>query len=120
MTDFDPVSKPKHYNSHPSGLEVIEVTRHCTFDIGNAIKYLMRHNLKGNPEQDLRKALWYLNDHIAHDSDNELIPDQAYQNLLKMASYEKNEEIRIILMLIAAGGYISAAKELEILLENYK
>lgn len=63
MTEFDPVNKPKHYNSHPSGIEVIEITRHLPFDIGNAVKYLFRHGLKGNSRQDLEKALWYLKDH---------------------------------------------------------
>lgn len=62
LTQFDPVSKPQHYNSHPSGIEVIEVTRHCQFNIGNAIKYILRHDHKGSAVQDLKKALWYLED----------------------------------------------------------
>ena len=63
---FDPVTKPKHYNSHPSGIECIEITRHHNFNIGNAIKYLWRQGLKdGSPsEQDLRKAIWYIEDEI--------------------------------------------------------
>ena len=28
MTEFDVVNKPKHYNSHPSGVECITVTEH--------------------------------------------------------------------------------------------
>ena len=27
---------------------------------GNALKYLIRYKHKGNPKQDLDKALWYL------------------------------------------------------------
>lgn len=62
----DPVNHPSHYTSHPSGVECIEVTRHMTFNIGNAVKYLWRNGLKdGNPSvQDLKKAVWYIEDEI--------------------------------------------------------
>jgi hypothetical protein len=64
--DHDPVNHPKHYTSHPSGVEAIEIARHASFNIGNVIKYCWRSGLKdGNPSvQDLRKAAWYLNDEI--------------------------------------------------------
>ena len=60
---FDPVSHPRHYTSHPSGIECIEITRHMNFNLGNAIKYIWRHAEKGGV-QDLRKAIWYLEDEI--------------------------------------------------------
>lgn len=60
----DPVNHPKHYNSHPSGIECIEVIRHENFNIGNAIKYIWRRNHKGNPVEDLKKAVFYINDEI--------------------------------------------------------
>ena len=62
----DPVNHPKHYTSHPSGVEAIEIARHASFNIGNVIKYCWRSGLKdGNPSvQDLRKAKWYLEDEI--------------------------------------------------------
>lgn len=62
--DFDPVNKPKHYNSHPSGIQCIEVTRHMGFNVGNAIKYLWRADEKDNALQDLEKAAWYIKDEI--------------------------------------------------------
>ena len=34
--------------------------RHAPFDLGCALKYLIRYDKKGNAEQDLRKALWYI------------------------------------------------------------
>ena len=55
----DPVNSPKHYTSHPSGVECIEVTEHMGFNIGNAVKYLWRSDLKGGIE-DLEKAVWYV------------------------------------------------------------
>ena len=62
--ESDPVDHPKHYLTHPSGIECIEIVRHENFNIGNAMKYIWRRNDKGNPEQDLKKAMWYLQDEI--------------------------------------------------------
>ena len=62
MTD-DPVNHPKHYTNHPSGIECIQVTRHMGFNLGNAMKYVWRADLK-NGIEDLEKAVWYLQDEI--------------------------------------------------------
>ena len=59
----DPVNHPKHYTEHPSGIECIDVTRHMSFNIGNAVKYLWRFDLK-NGIEDLKKAAWYIQDEI--------------------------------------------------------
>lgn len=64
----DPVNHPSHYTSHPSGIECITITRHHDFNTGNALKYLWRAGLK-DPSiekeiEDLKKAVWYLNDQI--------------------------------------------------------
>lgn len=61
---FNPVTRPKHYNSHPSGIECIEISQHYGFCIGNAIKYLWRAGLKGSAVEDLKKARWYLDREI--------------------------------------------------------
>lgn len=65
----DPVNHPSHYTSDPSGVECIQITRHRNFNIGNAIKYLWRAGLKdsdtsGKHIEDLRKAVFYINDEI--------------------------------------------------------
>ena len=68
----DNVDHPSHYTQHPSGIECIEITRHYCFSIGNAIKYLWRAGLKKDASmddkmkeiEDLRKAIWYINDRI--------------------------------------------------------
>lgn len=62
----DPVNHPAHYTSDPSGIECIQITRHRTFNIGNAIKYLWRAGLKDDKKQieDLKKAIFYINDEI--------------------------------------------------------
>lgn len=68
----DKVNSPKHYTSHPSGVECITITRHYGFAIGNAIKYLWRAGLKKEEGysdvqkeiEDLEKAVFYIEDRI--------------------------------------------------------
>lgn len=70
---IDNVNHPSHYTSDPSGIECIQVTRYRDFDIGNAIKYLWRAGLKKEQGmedklkeiEDLKKAIFYINDKIA-------------------------------------------------------
>ena len=56
----DNVNHPKHYTSHPSGVECIQITEHMGFNLGNALKYLWRADLKSDAIEDLRKAKWYI------------------------------------------------------------
>lgn len=62
--EHDPVNHPKHYTNHPSGIECIQITRHMNNNRGNAMKYIWRCGDKGKPIQDLRKAIFYLEDEI--------------------------------------------------------
>ena len=72
MKEKESVNHPKHYNSHPSGVECIDIIRYYCYDIGAAIKYLWRAGLKTEEGmtdrdkeiEDLRKAIWYINDRI--------------------------------------------------------
>src|ERR1051326_1209777 len=53
-----PVSHPKHYTEHPSGIECIQITEHMNYCLGNAIKYIWRSGLKSDdPIQDLEKSV---------------------------------------------------------------
>jgi hypothetical protein len=61
---IDPVNHPQHYVSHPSGVECIQITEHMGFNLGNAIKYVWRADLKGDALEDLRKAIWYIDREI--------------------------------------------------------
>ena len=56
----DAVNHPKHYTSHPSGVECIQVTEHMGFNLGNAVKYIWRADLKADAIEDLKKAKWYI------------------------------------------------------------
>lgn len=54
------------------GIEVIDITRHMDFNFGNSIKYILRsghkkeegYTDKQKTIEDLKKAVWYLNDEI--------------------------------------------------------
>ena len=61
MITNDNVNHPKHYTSHPSGIETIQITKHMGFCLGNALKYIWRADLKGNAIEDLKKAVFYIN-----------------------------------------------------------
>ena len=61
----DPVNHPKHYTDHPSGIECIQITEHMSFNLGNALKYIWRCDLKADAIEDLKKAKWYLEREIA-------------------------------------------------------
>ena len=60
----DPIN-PTHYRSHPSGIEVIQITEHMGFNLGNVVKYVLRCDLKHDAIEDLKKAQWYLAREIA-------------------------------------------------------
>jgi len=60
----DPVNHPKHYTAHPSGVECVQITEHMGFNLGNAVKYIWRADLKNDAIEDLRKATWYINREI--------------------------------------------------------
>lgn len=64
-SESDPVNHPAHYTSHPSGVECITITEHMGFNLGNALKYIWRADLKGDAIEDLKKARWYLDREIA-------------------------------------------------------
>ena len=70
----DKVNSPSHYSylKKLCGIEVIDITRHMDFDLGNAIKYILRaghkteegYDDKAKTVEDLKKAVWYINDKI--------------------------------------------------------
>jgi len=60
----DVVNHPSHYTSHPSGVECIQITEHMGFNLGNALKYIWRADLKHDAIEDMKKAVFYLNREI--------------------------------------------------------
>jgi hypothetical protein len=65
----DAVNHPSHY-TWLGGIEVIQVTEHLGFCLGNVVKYVLRADHKGKPVEDLEKARWYLDREIARRKDS--------------------------------------------------
>lgn len=61
--EYDAI-RPSYYQQHESGIECIEVVRHMNFNRGNAVKYIWRADDKGDPIENLEKAIWYLQDEV--------------------------------------------------------
>ena len=55
------VNHPDHYQGNK--MEVIDIIEdyNLGFSLGNAVKYILRADKKGNKKQDLEKAIWYIN-----------------------------------------------------------
>lgn len=65
MTDI--INHPAHYTGVTAEIECIDIARHLNFQLGNAFKYVWRAGKKGGRGkeiEDLKKALWYLEDSI--------------------------------------------------------
>lgn len=62
------VNHPSHYQGHK--FEVIDIIEDFDlgFNLGNAIKYILRAGKKGLVIEDLKKAIWYLQREINHPS----------------------------------------------------
>lgn len=104
--DHDPVERPRHYRSHPSGIECIEITRGCYFSLGNAIKYIWRADLK-NGAEDYRKARWYLRDVMQYGAASHP-PFKAARLLMQVVEAE-TDPLRQHLFLLISSGQVRAA-----------
>lgn len=60
---MDNVNHPKHYENGP--FECIELSRLLSSNWGQAVQYCFRWQHK-NGVEDLKKALWFINDAIDH------------------------------------------------------
>jgi hypothetical protein len=61
MQGVDTVNHPPHYKV--GGIETIDFieAKKLNYNLGNVIKYITRADHKGSRNEDLQKALWYLN-----------------------------------------------------------
>ena len=95
----DAVNNPKHYNAHPSGIECIELTRHMSFNRGNALKYIWRAGLKENKTQDIEKAKWYLLDEFENMKNakyKKRVVKQLDILLFSLSQFETSERMSVI------------------------
>ncbi|KKB99461.1 DUF3310 domain-containing protein [Mycolicibacter arupensis] len=104
----DMVNHPPHYGSHPSGIECIEITELCSFTLGNAIKYIWRAWDKGNLDEDLDKARWYLRRTAANGCAS-APPFKAQQLLITAVTSDGNGRRAGLLSLIRIGRPLAAS-----------
>lgn len=59
------VDHPSHYGGKDNPYEAIKLIESwgLGFKLGNALKYILRAPHKGNMQEDLRKAVWYIRRH---------------------------------------------------------
>lgn len=119
-TEFDEIQKPRHYNSHPSGIQAIEIGRHLTGDWFNVFKYVFRANLK-NGRQDIDKALWYARDGFEHRIPIQLPSwgEQQGDDIRSIIINETDEHRRLFFSAIAVNNKAWALAEVELILESW-
>jgi hypothetical protein len=101
--ETDNVNHPAHYTSHPSGIEVLELTRLMPFGPGNALKYVLRRDMKGRPLEDLEKAEFYIRDSM--DRKISFVSSDLLIRLARdMATMEDNATVASFIMALCAKG----------------
>lgn len=65
MTDHDSVKGPEARMPHPSGVECVQITEHMGYNLGIALTYIWRADLKSDNLEDLKEARWFLDREIA-------------------------------------------------------
>lgn len=110
--EHDPVEHPSHYTSYPH--EVIELTEHLGFCLGNAVKYVLRAPFKGSELQDLKKARWYVN-RVMENEDDLVDLGMDYEEFHELAASFKDPIVDVLVEFawdLAEGHYEASALEL--------
>lgn len=78
-TKKEMVYHPDHYNK--GGIEVLDIidAYNLDFALGNAIKYILRADFKGNKAQDLQKARFYINHSLKSPETKNMTPENISQ-----------------------------------------
>lgn len=71
------INNPPHY--HGKRYECIDIIEDYSlgFHLGNAVKYILRCDKKGNKVVDLRKAIWYLERECMREAENSIGGDHV-------------------------------------------
>lgn len=80
MKNNDLVNHPSHYtkNAITVKYEPYNFLKYLNFTLGSACKYLIRYNDKGNPVEDLNKAIWYLEKEKTDMQDSIIVDNYDY------------------------------------------
>ena len=113
MTDI--INHPAHYTGITVEIECIDIARHLNFQLGNAFKYVWRAGKKGgkNKEiEDIKKALWYLDDSIQNGYNDLDLCDDLASGLASIVTRGDESPRGDILRDIAARRIVAAANNL--------
>lgn len=70
-----------HYKGHPSGLQPWDICELLGFNLGNALKYVLRYDKKGKPIEDLEKAVTYLQRELNFSAGDSTVPATFMQKV---------------------------------------
>ena len=100
MTNFNndnpehPITSPSHYTGR-GPIEPIDfsVSNNYNFLEGSITKYLHRYPFKGNPIQDLHKAMFYLDRQIEHSKSNHGLRERPGIEVIEFVSASKYNDL---------------------------
>ena len=103
VTAHDAVNYPAHYTHHPSGVELIAVTRYLPFTIGSALECVLQAGLERDRLEDLRRARWYLADAFKEFGEDFRPPKGSAGALRRMVDCEPDAATRMLLRYVENG-----------------
>ena len=110
----DNVNHPAHYEHY--SIEPINVCRTLGFDLGNAIKYILRAPFKNSEAEDYRKAAWYLRDAWLY---AEKRPGESEQRMLETLKPQlRRDDARDAIKDITGGDFKEAARRCDWIAQN--
>ena len=119
MTDI--INHPAHYTGVTAEIECIDIARHLNFQLGNAFKYVWRAGKKGGKGkeiEDLKKALWYLEDSIRNGYNDFDKCDHIAEEITLLVTRDEDTLKANVLRNIAAQRVLAAANGVRQMIEE--
>ena len=117
----DNINHPAHYTGVTAEIECIDIARHLNFQLGNAFKYVWRAGKKGGSAmelEDLKKALWYLQDSIEHGYNDFDKCDHIAEAITLLVTRDEDTLKANVLRNIAAQRVLAAANGVRQMIEE--
>jgi hypothetical protein len=94
MSEEEMINHPQHYQGNK--FEVIDIIEDYDlgFNLGNAVKYILRCEKKGNKKQDLEKAIWYIQREIKNNENKCPVCGKRLENENMQVCKECEKDIR--------------------------
>jgi hypothetical protein len=128
MNTPDPIN-PTHYTTHPSGVQCIEISQHLSGCLAQAFQYVWRCGQKDDPEQELKKALWFIERELTI-AKPQIIKELLFKEaLVKVTRADTNLLRAVVLLRLAMANVqtrnrtldlIEAKEAINLLIDQYK